>query len=168
MASYNPGIERVGKGFTEENSIQSCLGDIDQAPFEGDERKYLMKGKYSFPCRGSTAVGGNPRWSKAFSCWLSKNPTCFLWYSGSSPHRESLSQSSAPSHSPLRQVLLKITPSHPTYILSPRKSHTYYPLTGSPRPAGTQSSLFMLPLLPQAEIIGDIHQINHVASLKHL
>lgn len=57
MASYNPGIERVGKGFTEENSIQSCLGDIDQAPFEGDERKYLMKGKYSFPCRGSAAVG---------------------------------------------------------------------------------------------------------------
>ena len=59
MASYNPGGEGVGKGFTEESSIQSCMGDIDQAPFEGDERKYLMKGKYSFPCRGSTTLGEN-------------------------------------------------------------------------------------------------------------
>ena len=42
MASYNPGVEGVGKGFTEDSSIQSCMGDIDQAPFEGDERKYLM------------------------------------------------------------------------------------------------------------------------------
>lgn len=168
MASYNPGVERVGKGFTEESSIQSCMGDIDQAPFEGDERKYLMKGKYSFPCMGSTALGEKPWWSKAFSCWLSKNPTLFLWDSGSSPHRESALQSSAPSHSPLRQVLLKITPGYPIYILSPWKSHTYYPLTGSTRPAGTQSSLFMLALLPQAEITGVIHQINHIASLKHL
>ena len=168
MASYNPGVEGVGKGFTEDSSIQSCMGDIDQAPFEGDERKYLMKGKYSFPCRGSTALGENLWWSKAFSCWLSKNPTLFLWDSGSSPHRESVLQSSAPSHSPLRQVLLKITPGHPIYILSPWKSHTYYPLTGSTRPAGAQSSLFMLALLPQAEITGVIHQLNHVASLKHL
>ena len=58
MASYNPGIERVAKGFTEETSIQSCLGDIDQAPFEGDERKYLMKGKYSFPAGALQLWGG--------------------------------------------------------------------------------------------------------------
>ena len=56
MASYHPGVERVGKGFTEENSVQSCMGGIDQAPFEGDESAKTG----SFPCRGSTALLENP------------------------------------------------------------------------------------------------------------
>ena len=56
MAYYNPGVERVGKGFTEENSVQSCMGGIDQAPFEGDESTKTG----SFPCRGSTALPENP------------------------------------------------------------------------------------------------------------
>lgn len=52
MASYYPGAERVGKVFTEENSAQSYMGGVDQAPFEGDEGA----GTGSFPCRSSTGI----------------------------------------------------------------------------------------------------------------
>lgn len=56
MASYYPGAERVGKVFTEENSAQSYMGGVDQAPFEGDEGA----GTGSFPRRSSTGIWGEP------------------------------------------------------------------------------------------------------------